>query len=202
MTQLQWNSADGYGYYEATGDVYDNGYFDAYVEYAKTPKARAVNEARLALVNKFVPTQDVVDIGIGCGLFIETRDQDSGPKTFGYDINPKAIQWLLDRKIWWDPYQKDAPAVTLWDTLECMRYPVNLLRCLTGLVFISVPIFKDKEHVLTSKYFKPTEPYHFFTNDALIRWMNGMGFQLCQTSTMERDLGCEGIYTYVFRRLR
>jgi hypothetical protein len=202
MSLLQWDDLEGYGFYPATGDVYDNGYFDSYVEYAKTPRAKAVNEARIALVNKYAATHDIIDVGIGCGLFIETRDEDVGPKTFGYDINPKAMQWLLDRHLWRDPYQGHAYGVTLWDTLECMRYPKNLLRCLMGLVFISMPIFRDKKHALSSKYMKPNEPYHFFTHQGLVRWMTAMGFQLFEQSDMEEKLGCEDIKTFVFRRLR
>ncbi|NIQ80613.1 MAG: hypothetical protein GTN93_21475 [Anaerolineae bacterium] len=203
MMKLQWSQQEGYGYYPAEGAIYDNGYYDAYVEHGKTEKAKKVNRARVALVNKYFPVQDVVDVGIGCGQFIMMRDEDTGPKTFGYDINPKAIRWLVDNGIWWDPYQKHAPAVTLWDTLECMRYPGNLLmhQPANSVAFVSIPIFNGKDDILSSGFMKPHEPYHFFTADGLVIFMYRLGYRVIEHNKMEEELGCPRIQTFVFKKL-
>jgi hypothetical protein len=138
----------------------------------------------------------VVDLGIGCGHFVEAR----GENTFGYDVNEAGIKWLLDRKRWWDPWAKDPENLTCWDSLEHLTRPHELISRVKSHVFVSAPIFRDRSHVLASKHFKPDEHCWYWTEAGLIRWMRDLGFGLCEKNRVESDLGREDIGTFVFVR--
>jgi hypothetical protein len=194
---LVWNDEKGIGYLMPKGDgIYDHAYFEQYVERASTPIGKLLNEARVALVKKWTGSSDVVDIGIGAGTFIESR----GPGTFGYDVNPSGIRWLLDRELWWDPYQKDPPNVTYWDSLEHMCRPEVLLAFVKFHAFVSIPIFTDLDHILSSKHFKPNQHIFYFTRNGFVRFFEDAGFRLLEENKMESELGREDISTFVFRR--
>ncbi len=143
-----------------------------------------------------------MDIGIGAGQFIETRDlRTPEALTFGYDVNPYAISWLVGRRLWWDPYQKGARVVTCWDSLEHMKWPAHFLERVEYWIFVSIPIFKDRDHCLASKHFKKNEHYWYFTHQGLITWMSLRGFEMVDHNRMEEEeIGREDIGTYAFRR--
>src|SRR5262249_29716964 len=77
---------------------YDEAYFDKCAGYRGQEIARKINAGRVALVDRHAGADcDVLDIGIGSGEFITLR-----PHTLGYDVNPKARAWLVDRALWPD----------------------------------------------------------------------------------------------------
>jgi hypothetical protein len=154
-------------------------------------------KARSDLVNRLYGDAQVVDIGIGSGHFIESRKVS----TFGYDVNPVAIRWLLERDLWWDPYARDPDAITCWDSLEHLARPETLVRCVKNMIFISIPIFLDPDHVIRSKHYKPNEHFWYFTRDGLTEWMRRYGFSLVEENHMETNLGREDIGTFVFKRI-
>ena len=95
---LVWHEDLGYGYFPVHGNPYDRNYFQKYQGYAATKMGKALTEARVDLVDRHLEKKvPVVDIGIGCGHFIIQRDRGY-TSTTGYDVNPYAIRWLLDRK--------------------------------------------------------------------------------------------------------
>jgi hypothetical protein len=195
---IKWNEHLGIG----TLDVniketqYDRAYWEKYVSYRTNPIGEKLMKARADLVGKYTLDGIVVDIGIGSGHFIDTR---SG-KTFGYDVNPVAIRWLLDRDLWWDPYFRNPGIVTCWDSLEHMSRPEALVRCVSGMIFVSIPIFTDLKHVMRSKHYRPDEHFWYFTRDGLVGWMGRHGFGLLEENWIETDLGREDIGTFVFKR--
>jgi Methyltransferase domain len=195
--KLTWNDDLGIGYYpvELNGQ-YGHDYWSTYVSYRASAIAEPLMRARMDLVADFHGARPLVDIGIGSGHFIETRRS----RTFGYDVNPMAIRWLLDRDLWWDPYSRDPEAVSCWDSLEHMGRPEALLRCVRNFVFLSIPIFEDLKHVRRSKHFKPSEHFWYFTRRGLVSWMKSAGFELVMENSMETDLGREDIGTFVFKR--
>lgn len=67
-------------------------------------------------------------------------------------------------------------------------------------VFVSIPIFAHKEHVLRSKHFRPTQHFWYWTHDGFIRWMQERGFSCVEKNCMESELGREDIGTFVFAR--
>jgi hypothetical protein len=197
--RLEWYPKLGYGYDPTeVADPYGQAYWDRYASYRSSPIAAVLMQARTDLVRRFHGDGWLVDVGIGSGHFLETR----GAGTFGYDVNPIAIRWLLDRDLWWDPYARDPEAVTLWDVLEHMKRPENLLSCVKRLAFVSIPIFENRDHALRSKHYKPGEHLFYFSRDGLLKWAGKQGFRMALENRMESDLGREGIATFVFERVR
>lgn len=194
---LIWYDDLGIGYYpvDLVGQ-YDKAYWERYVRYRSDPIADPLMKSRSELVERLYGDGTVVDIGIGSGHFIDARQAS----TFGYDVNPIAIRWLLDRDLWWDPYVRDPEVVTCWDSLEHMARPEALARCVKSMIFLSIPIFLNQDHVRRSKHYRPDEHFWYFTRDGLIEWMTRYGFRLVGENQMETDLGREDIGTFVFKR--
>jgi len=67
-------------------------------------------------------------------------------------------------------------------------------------LFVSLPIFRDAEHVLRSKHFRPQEHVWYFSRDGLIYAMKQCGFDLVSESNVETELGREDIGTFAFKR--
>jgi hypothetical protein len=161
-----------------------------------------LNRQRVLMVEKHTIKTKVVDIGIGSGHFILMRDQLVQPNiTYGYDVNPKGIQWLLDRNIWFDPWYQEPEIATFWDSFEHLPRPTDLLKQVTKFVFVSIPIFKGKEHILGSKHFKPNEHIWYFTRNGLINYFSRNGFDLVEENLMETELGREDIGSFAFKRI-
>lgn len=157
---------------------------------------KSLTDARISFVSQYTD-MGIIDIGIGGGAFVNEMD------CFGYDVNEKAIEWLLDRFSFIDPYDagdKSINAITCWDSLEHIPEPERLIEKVKNYVFVSIPIFNSGFHVLKSKHFKPGEHLWYFTNNGLIDWFDRLGFDCIDSNKMESDLGREGIYTYAFRR--
>lgn len=197
MTGIRWDERGEVGFYPVDpGGVYDDAYFEEYVRRAGTPVGLALNEARVALVRKWAGDGSVVDVGVGAGAFILAH----GPRTRGYDVNPRAIRWLLDCGLWWDPYQADPDNATFWDSLEHIERPEALLARVRFHAFVSIPIFEGPDHAARSKHFKPREHYWYFTRNGFVRFMESCGFCLLEENRMETELGREDIGTFAFRR--
>lgn len=196
--KLVWNEERKFGYYPVQGNPYNEDYFEKYVGYSETPMGVRLTQARMDLVERFIGNGPVVDIGIGCGQFITARRFPF--MTRGYDVNPAAIRWLLDRGLWADPYFQDPENATCFDSLEHMSRPDQFIERVKGHLFVSIPIFRDREHVLSSKHFRTDEHYYYFTSDGLILYFHRLGFDLLEENRMEVALGREGIGTFVFKR--
>jgi hypothetical protein len=193
---LIWLPELGIGYYPVVNQKVD--YFDDYTERSESPIAQALNDFRVNLVNKYTEGP-VLDFGIGSGSFIGNRTY----KTFGYDIDPKSVAWLKKKNLYLNPYEvKDVAAITFFDSLEHVQEPHKILLnvAVGGLIFISVPIFKDCNHVLYSKHFKPNEHVWYFTWSGLVKWVCNYGYEFVESSEKESKLGREDIGTFVFRR--
>lgn len=210
VDQLLWNESLGVGHLPADTDgLYSYEYWTKYHEYKQSPIAEKLMKVRVELVEKHAPRATVLDIGIGSGHFIEKRDAMVGPVldqigvkrlTYGYDVNPHAITWLVARQLWWDPWAKDPEIVTCWDSLEHLPRPHDFVARVRSMIFVSIPIFANKEHVLSSKHFKPGEHLWYFTHSGFIHYMKRLGFRLIDENEMESKLGREEIGTFVFKR--
>lgn len=195
--KFYWSDEFGYGYYpvDNTG-VYDDIYFDKYSLYERTGMGEKLNAARCDLARKYSGGGKIIDIGIGSGQFLKAMDAK------GYDVCPKAIDYLKSSGRWVD-FQKegayDATLVTFFDSFEHEDDIEGLVRnCLGRTILMSIPIFKDKAHVLRSKHFRKDEHFHYFTEDGLIRFFNKYHYHLVYKSDMEVRLGREDIGTFVF----
>lgn len=195
--ELIWWPERGMGYYPCPNPVYDRAYFEKYLAYEHNALEPMLTDQRVALVNRYAgPDAPVLDVGIGSGCFIKRR----ASKTFGYDINPVAVEWLKERGIWKDPMLEPVENMTLWDTLEHLPDPARMISRVRSWVFLSIPIFLNAEHVLRSKHFRKNEHYWYFTESGLIQWFKANGFTLIEKNRQEENLGREDIGTYVFRR--
>lgn len=195
---LTWYPERQMGYYpvRGAGSIYDQSYFEKYCAYAATELGRQITTARVSLVDRYLPRGPLLDVGIGSGAFVEMRQR--GAPTFGFDINPAAVAWLMEKELYRDPMQP-IEAMSFWDSLEHLTEPEQLLAN-TKWAFITLPIFTGPDHVLASKHFRRDEHLWYFTRQGLIGWMRAQGFQCREHNTMETLLGREDIHTFVFRR--
>jgi hypothetical protein len=177
---------------------YNGAYFDKYVGYEGAPIARAINAGRVGLVDKHVgAAAPVLDIGIGSGEFIKNR-----PTTFGYDVNPKAIDWLKQTRRWSDGFAA-FEGFTFWDVLEHVENPDDdyFRRIHPGaFLFTSVPVFTDLTRIRESKHYRPGEHLYYFTEAGLIDWLHHYGFDLVERTDFETRAGREDILSFAFRR--
>jgi hypothetical protein len=195
---LTWWPDKGYGFFPAKPEgKYDLDYWRKYMGYKETSAGEEISKFRISFTDHHCANELIVDIGIGCGHFIEARGMS---KTFGYDVNPIGVRWLLDKGIWYDPYAADPKNVSFWDSLEHMARPADLVKRVSGWVFISIPIFSGPEHVLRSKHFRKDEHFWYFSEAGLIDWMKALGFQMIDSNRMEEEYGREDIGTYSFNR--
>jgi len=155
---------------------------------------RRLLDRRMQLVMQYVDPRSLVDIGIGSGNFVQAAD------CLGYDVGEPMVRWLHDNARFLDPYGGHVENVSCWDSLEHMRYPEELLARVRGYVFVSIPIFESKEHVLRSKHYKTDEHFWYFTSDGFRLWMQMQGFVCVEVNRMEEECGREDIRTFVFKR--
>jgi hypothetical protein len=199
--RLTWWPQLGIGYYPVEAGIapYDQDYFDRFDCNARTPLGQALMRARCDFVERHY-YGPLIDVGIGSGAFIELRNH-LGQMTYGYDVNPAGIDWLEQRELLIDPYVTAFDAMTLWDVIEHIPDFQLLLANVREWLFLSLPIFRDAEHALRSKHFRPDEHCWYFTVHGLVSAMNACGFALVRESKIETDLGREGIGTFAFRRV-
>lgn len=197
---------------------YDGGYFDEYRRRADTEVGRQLMGARERFVRAHWDGQ-CIDIGIGSGAFIERMNADlyepphapSGhrlPRCYGDDVNPVAVRWLEERGLYVDaafhailPHGRPPAhfAITLWDVIEHVPAPWELLDVGYGMIFVTTPIYTGAEQCMASKHYKPGEHIWYWTRDGLVRWFGGFGYQLVEESDFEVQLGRESIGAYAFR---
>lgn len=176
--------------------VYDDAYFDKYVGYASTDMGKAISAYRVMLVNKYT-TGTVVDVGCGCGAFVDLR----GSETFGYDIMGKAVAWLKTRDKFVDIQKEhNIESVCFWDSLEHLYRFGWLLDKVNSYVFLTIPLFNNCDDVFSSKHYRPDEHYWYFTEAGMIKVMLVHGFHLVEKSYTEVELGREGVTTFVFKK--
>ena len=192
---LIWSPELGMGFHPRKPISYEHDYFENYLKYDNSEMGDALTAARKELVD-FYYRGSVVDIGIGGGKFVAAM----GAKGFGYDINQDAINWLMETDRFCDPYAGNVGCITCWDSLEHIPEPESLIRQVTDMVFVSLPIFNNPNTIHQSKHYKPGEHIWYWSDWGLIQWFSRLGFVLVEKNQMETELGREAISTYVFRR--
>lgn len=195
---LIWLPKQEIGYFPVNQHVYDDEYFNKYVIYESTEIGRCLNSFRVNLVNRYTKGQ-ILDIGVGCGTFIKLRGNCAG-----YDVNPKAVRFLKSLGLFYNPYEKnfeEIEGITFFDSLEHIEYPGRILsKVKRQFVFVSIPIFIDLEHLLSSRHLREDEHFYYFTKCSFIRYMVSFGFKLLEFRDDEIKCGREDIYTFVFRK--
>lgn len=179
--------------------AYDENYFDNYVQRENTEIANKLNEVRVATSHKYATC--ILDVGIGSGEFMNK----SKVKTYGFDINPVAVNWLKEAGLYVDPFlplPSDINGWTFWDVIEHVPEPQVLFKhILPGhFVFVSIPIFDDVTAVRKSKHFKPNEHYYYFSRNGFVIFMEDSGFRFIEWNEDETHAGREGIMTFTFQK--
>jgi len=200
--ELTWIQNPGIGYYPVQPSTfpYDSAYFSKYAGYARTPMGAQLNAFRRAFVNRYWGDKVLVDIGVGCGQFIESR-----ALTYGYDVNPAGVEWLRERALYRDPYssefaERGIDAISCWDVLEHIENPAPLLSSVRSWVFVSIPVFRDLNHILGSKHYRPEEHFWYWTEHGFDAFMSAHGFEVVKVSDEETQLGREDILSFALRR--
>jgi hypothetical protein len=193
---LEW-APQGMGALRVVDPPYDAGYFENYKKLANTSMGTKITAARIELVRQWYGDGHVIDVGIGCGSFIQTR----GGWTWGYDVAPHGIRWLEMNARWMNPYERKIAAVTLWDVLEHIPDPKKLFDNVTGWVFMSCPIVPGAGPPAEDwKHYKPREHCWYWTHAGLVSWMDEHGFDCKSATKTETLLGRVDIGTFAFRR--
>lgn len=191
---LLWSEELGYGWHTREPMSYDGDYFAHYQKLDATPMGEALTRARVELVGKYCDPCDTLDVGIGGGRFV----QDSGG--IGFDVNPRAVQWLTSSSRFRDP-DLGWDVVTCWDSLEHIPDPEALLAKVGRWLFVSMPIYRDLADVLSSKHYKPGEHIWYHTLGGFVAWAARQGFEAVEINHAECELGREGITSFAFRRV-
>ena len=193
---LVWLPERGIGFYPVSANPYGQAYFEEYERRAQTPVGALITNARIDLVRRWWG-DPVLDVGIGCGAFLEQL-----PGSRGYDINPVGIEWLRVRGLFSDPAEHAVDAMTFWDSLEHIPEIDRLLKNCRRWAFVSIPVFRDCEHVLTSRHLKKSEHYWYFTRYGFAIWAHERGFAIREQSKMEQAFGREDIESFALERVR
>ena len=199
--QFVWFNDKGVGFYPVKDTWYDDRYFEASIENSLSPIAEELNKFRARIVDKYLEGKLVLDFGTGCGVYLTYREN-----TVGYDICPKAIEDLKRTGNYFDYYRNGLDdsgieGITFFDVIEHLRHPESVLDFVTGqFIFISLPIFRDRDHVLGSKHFKINEHFWYYTDHAFRAFMEANGFELIEVTDEETTIGREDIFTYVYRK--
>lgn len=192
---LIWIPEKGMGYFPVDEFPYDQDYFKKYQDYADTDMGRNITQARIDLVARH-HNGPLVDIGIGCGQFVEARKG-----TWGFDVNPRAKAWLKQRGLFQNIYDGNRrEALSFWDSLEHIKNPAMAVQQARKWVFVSIPIFTGCRHILKSKHYRKDEHFWYFTGPGIVKWFDRQGFHLVECNEMETMLGREDIMSFAFRR--
>lgn len=190
---LIWYPEYGYGRHTAPPMDYTQDYWASYQDRDASDMGKALTCERIAMVERHY-SGELIDIGIGGGIFVDFMDCK------GYDVNPKAVEWLESNNAYADPYQ-GCEAITCWDSLEHIAEPEKLVESVAQWVFVSMPIYDSVEHCLESPHYKPGEHLWYWTHQGLIDWFGTLGFELIEENDIESQLGRREIYSYAFKRV-
>lgn len=177
---------------------YDEAYFDKCAGYEDQEIALKINAGRIALVDKHSGAGAVVlDVGIGAGEFIKKR----AGLTFGFDINPKAVEWLEKEGLFGKP-SEGFTDFTFWDVIEHVENPEEYFEHVPvgGYLFTSLPIFPSLYSIRESRHFRPGEHLYYWTETGFVRWMALYGFKLLERDDFETQAGRESILSFAFQR--
>lgn len=193
---LLWSDELGMGFHPREPMSYDGGYFKKYRALDNSKSGEALTQLRRDMVERHFGNNggQLIDIGIGGGRFVRQFD------SWGYDVNPDAVEWLEQIASFRDPYLHGAEALTFWDSLEHIPDPEAAVACARRWVFVSMPIYDNVHDCLASPHYKPGEHLHYWTFLGLAGWFKRQGFEMFEANHMETEAGRRGIMSFAFRR--
>jgi len=212
---LFWNADMGFGFYpcDPSDAPYNAAYVQKYEEMANTKIADRLNQHRCSLALYAADQAEqgkriwnFIDIGPGDGAFMRALSNElptDEDYVFGFDVNPVMIGRLMDESRFAVPNQPgDEPhwsCMCFWDSFEHILRPDQTIKSAKS-VAMSIPIFRNREHALASKHFRPDEHIWYFTEAGIEAFMKREGFELLMKDDTETRIGREDIMSFVFRR--
>ncbi len=200
LNDLQVSLDFGWAFQEHVQEYnYGESYWQNYINIEDTPTANLLNEFRSNIAEKYADS--ILDMGIGSGAFLKALKSNK----YGYDVNPYAIEWLKEQKIYHDPYNSENEEINgfcCWDVIEHMQNPSEFLAIIPpkAHLFISLPVFTDLEMVHLSKHYKPNEHLFYFTTKGMIKFLEISGFTIKELRSDETQIGREKIMTFVSQK--
>jgi hypothetical protein len=194
--ELRWDINKEHGFLDILPREYDDAYFCKYLQYSDTPIGKQLLEYRINFINKWHSGR-LLDVGVGSGQIVRTREN-----TFGYDINSIAICMLKGMGKYADINDSVFPAYSFFDSFEHIKDHSTLLNLMHPgtKIFMSIPIFRNISHALSSRHFRPEEHYWYFTTQGLLRYMVDYGFCCLDVDNFEIRSGREDILSFVFEK--
>lgn len=156
-------------------------------------------KAKFALVKKYIQKGKLLDIG-----FTDVSLLDKIKKmAYGFSINPAAINWLLNKKLYYNPYNSDLSefsVVTFWDSLQNIINPSLILSKVIKdqLIIVSTPIIEDLSQLNTSDHLKINENLYYWTRESFLWFMNSHGFDFIE----EQIFKGSNLNTFVLKKAR
>lgn len=176
---------------------YDEAYYQKCAGYEGGDIAIAINAGRVALADRHVGSdRAVLDIGVGSGEFIRSR-----PHTFGYDINPAAVERLRAEDLYSEDFSRFR-AFTMWDVIEHVEMPGLYFRAMLdgSHLFCCLPIFGAVSSIRQSRHYRPGEHLYYFTERGFVNWMAEYRWDLIERQEYEIEAGREDIVSFAFRK--
>lgn len=194
--KLQWEIDKEFGFVDILPREYDEEYFSKYVEYAATPMGKLLTSKRIAFVDRWHQGK-MLDVGVGSGQFVKARKD-----AFGYDINQTAVEMLKEIGCYADINDTVFFAYSFFDSFEHIRDHSHLLNSMypKTKIFMSIPLFRDVNHILRSKHFRRDEHYWYFTAQGIVKYMADYGFACLDVDNFEIQVGREDILSFVFEK--
>jgi len=184
---------------DETSDLYGENYM-ANLESVRSILTR-ICENRLSFVEKFKKGGKLLDIGSGCGYFLEAA-RKRGWTVFGTEMSDYCIKYSKEEfEISIESgeiFETNFPTscfdiITMWHTLEHVRAPLDYLLELNrilkndGLIFILVPNRQFLVNYLKGwSWIAKTEimeHFYFFSTKTLEAILNKAGFKIVDNST-------------------
>lgn len=188
---------------------YDEEYKDEYLRRENLNANGPIQMTRWRLVQSYVPSGKILDMGCGVGAFLKKTPQNF--MSFGVEINPLEVEHCKSQGL---NVSSDMPihefdAITFWDVLEHfpdLNFIFNLKQTFlkkNGHVFITVPNFEARmlPRIKEWKHYKPNEHIHCFSENSIVAFCEKYGFQYLACNFDESSIRqpYKSIATYVIQ---
>jgi len=142
----------------------------------------------------------LLDVGSGSGHFLTELKRMSAIDGQGIDVYEMALAYLHRNGFECDREKYDI--LTFWNSLEYLKEPWLLwYNYKPKYTVVTLPIFKNKEHILKSKEFRPNNCYWYFTREGFLAFMESYGLSMVEDYYDESHIWSrEPNVTFVFMR--
>lgn len=194
-------------------EEYGREYFKKYREYSKTVRSELLTKLRFLFVRSALNSIWSDGVAIRFGQDIRVCDIGPGSHEFMNYVNT-VPNWRCDardvgygQEVLYKVFRQETQplsqyqVLTMWDSFEHLSDPRGAIGdFIPELICMSLPIYRDKEEVLRSKHFRPTEHRWYHTEFGIQEHMLSLGYSPLYSKGFEIEqlVGREGIMTFAF----